>query len=287
MTSARAFITNHAVLTYYLLTFAISWGGVLILGSPYGMPAPSDLAAKIWPIVFLPYFFGPSVSGLLLTGILYGRAGFREIRARLLKRQVSLRWYAAALLGAPILIALILSALSLSSAEYLPGIITAEDKVGLVLAGLVVGLIFGGLLEELGWTGFATPELRRHRSVLNTGLIVGFLWGIWHLLPTYWTCGDPSGKFDPLLFLPPFIFYLGVLPAYRVLMVWVYERCESLLVVMLMHMSLTGSTLFILAPAAQGVPLAVYYLILSAAMWTVVAVIGLADRQHFLKAARV
>ena len=35
------------------------------------------------------------------------------------------------------------------------------------------------------------------------------------------------------------------LPAYRVLMVWVYDRTGSVLVAMLMHVSLTASTLIL------------------------------------------
>jgi membrane protease YdiL (CAAX protease family) len=171
----------------------------------------------------------------------------------------------------------ILLGLSLTSPVFLPGILTTADKVGLILSGLVVGLIFGGLMEELGWTGFATPELRRHYGVVTTGLIVGILHAVWHFLPTFWGSGDSSGALDLLLFLPPCLFYIGVLPAYRVLMVWVYDRTRSLLVAMLMHASLTASTLFILSPSARGVPLMTYYLILTVAMWVVVAAVAVAN----------
>jgi len=72
MTTIKAFIKKHPVLTYFALTFAISWGGVLILGAPYGMPTTEEQSAKVWPIVFLPYFLGPSLTSLLLTGLVYG-----------------------------------------------------------------------------------------------------------------------------------------------------------------------------------------------------------------------
>jgi len=279
MTTIKAFIKKHPVLTYFALTFAISWGGVLILGAPYGMPTTEEQSAKVWPIVFLPYFLGPSLTSLLLTGLVYGRAGFRELLSRLLKWRVSFRWYAVALLTAPPLGTAILLALSLTSPVFLPQILTTADKVGLILTGLVVGLIFGGLLEELGWTGFAIPELRRRYGVVTTGLIVGILHAVWHFLPTFWASGDSSGALDLLLFLPPCLFYIGVLPAYRVLMVWVYDRTRSLLVAMLMHASLTASTLFILSPSARGVSLMTYYLILTVAMWVVVAAVAVAQRR--------
>jgi len=279
MRTIKAFIVKHPVLTYYILTFAISWGGVLILGAPYGMPATSEQFQKVWPIVFVPYFLGPSISGVLMTGLVHGRAGLRELLSRLLRWRVSARWYAVALLTAPLLIAPTLLALSLISPEYLPDIVTKGDKAGLLLMGIAVGLVEGGFLEELGWTGFATPELRRRYAVLTTGLIVGFLHAVWHFLPSFWGSGDSSGALSLLLLLPPCLFYVGVLPAYRVLMVWVHDRTAgSLPVVMLMHASLTASTLFILAPAARGIPLIVYYVVLTAVMWGVVAVVTLAGR---------
>jgi len=146
------------------------------------------------------------------------------------------------------------------------------------MTGLVVGLIFGGLLEELGWTGFAVPELRQRYGVFITGLIVGILHAVWHFLPTFWGSGDSTGALDLLLFLPPCLFYIGVLPAYRVFMVWTYDRTKSLLVAMLMHASLTASTLFILAPQARGIPLINYYLVLTVAIWAVVVAVAVASR---------
>ncbi len=273
MTIFKAFIKRHPVLTYYALTFAISWGGVLILGAPYGMPTTSEQFAKHWPIVFLPFFFGPSTACLVLIGLIYGKDGFRELLSRLLKWRVDARWYMVALLTAPLLVTPILLILSLISPVFLPDIVTTADKVGLIVLGLGVGLVEGGFMEELGWTGFATPELRRRYSVVATGLIVGVLWAVWHFLPTFWGSGDFSGAFDLLLFLPPCLFYIGVLPAYRVFMVWVYDHTGSLLVSMLMHMSLTASTLFILSPAARGVSLMIYYLILTTAAWIVAAMV--------------
>ena len=278
MTTIKIFIKKHAVLTYYVLAFAISWGGVLILGAPYGMPTTVEQFLKVWPIVLLPYFFGPSVASVLLTGLAYGKDGFRELLSRLTRWQVGAGWYVVALLTAPLLVMAILLALSRTSPEFLPAILTTTDKVGLLLSGLVVGLVLGGFMEELGWTGFATPGLRGRYGIAATGLIVGFLHAAWHLLPTFWGSGDSSGALDLLLFLPPCLFYIGVLPAYRVLMVWVYDRSRSLLVAMLMHASLTASTQFILSPAATGIPLMIYYIILTAATWAVVAAVAVANR---------
>lgn len=282
MSTVKAFIKKHAVLTYFTLTFAISWGGMLILGAPHGMPTTSEQFEKLYPIVFLPYLLGPVISSILLTGIVDGKAGFRDLLSRLSRWRVDARWYAVALLTAPLLAMTILLALSLTSPAFLPDILTTDDRLALLSMGIAIGLIGGGLLEEPGWTGFAVPRLRRRYSVLITGLIVGFVWGAWHFLPTYWGSGDSSGALSLALLLPPCFFYASVLPAYRILMVWVYDRTESLLVAILMHASLTANTLFVLAPSVEGISLFLYYLVLAAVLWGIVAVIAVANKEQFL-----
>jgi len=277
----KTFIKSHPVLTYFLLTFVISWGGVYILGAPYGMPPTSEQFEKEWTVVLIPLFLGPSMASILLTGLVYGRAGFRELLSRLFKWRVGASWYAIALLTIPLVIMPILLALSLISPIFLPAIFTTSDKFSLILLGILVGLFEGGLMEELGWTGFVVPKLRLRYSILTTGLIVGVLHAVWHFLPTFWGSGDSSGAFSLLLFLPPCLFYVGVLPAFRVLMVWVYDRTGSLLVAMLMHASLTASTLFILSPSARGIHLMTYYIILTAVMWGVVAAVAMIKLGQF------
>ncbi len=98
MTTFKASIRRHPVVAYFALTCAISWGGLFILGAPHGMPTTNDQFQTLWPIVFLPYFLGPTIAGFLLTGLFYGKEGFRELLSRLLRWRVGARWYTVALL---------------------------------------------------------------------------------------------------------------------------------------------------------------------------------------------
>ena len=51
-TSFQAFIKRHPVLTYYALTFAISWGGMLlVIGGPGGIPSTPEQFARLIPLV--------------------------------------------------------------------------------------------------------------------------------------------------------------------------------------------------------------------------------------------
>jgi len=287
MKTIKAFIKSQPLLSYFAVAFAISWGSVLmVIGGPGGIPATPEQSKMLFPIVLLAMLLGPSAAGLLLTGLIHGRAGFRDLLARMTRWRVGARWYAVALLTAPLLFMAVPLALSLRSPEFLPGIFTTSDLAFLLLFGIGWGLIGGGLLEELGWTGFAVPTLLRMRyGVLGTGLIVGVLWGALHFPVFFFASDTYSGALPLAIYLPAYLIILlvGGLPAYRMLMVWVYERTESLLLAMLMHASYTAFT-FILGPLAlAGVALLIYDLVLAAALWVVVGVVAVANGGHLTR----
>ena len=285
------FIKRHPVLSYYAVVFAISWGGVLLLvGGPGAIPgSPQQIDTLIWFVVLM-LELGPPVAGLLLTGLVSGRRGYAELGKSLARWRVGARWYAVALLTAPLVAAAVLLGLSLTSLDYLPAIVTTNDKISVLLVGLVTGLL-GGFGEELGWTGFAIPRLRLRHSVMATGLFVGAMWGVWHYLVTpAWIAGTYAGEFPLALFLTVngVLALAGYLTPYRVLMVWLYDRTESLLLASLMHASLIGTALFILSPATMAGEVYVTWCIaLTAGFWLVLAGFRVATRQRSTRPGQV
>ena len=278
MITIRSFIKKHPLLTFYALTFTISWGCLLLaIGGPGTITRLDEQFKKTIPLMILALLAGPSISGILLTGAFSGRAGLREYRTRLLKWQVGARWYALALLTAPLLFQAILLPLSLSTPDFLPGVFTASDKASHLVMGLATGLA-AGFFEELGWIGFAIPRLRQRYSVLATGLIAGLLWAVWHVLPVMWV-GYASGAINgalPLLsyFLDPFLFLL----IFRVFIVWIYDHTGSLLVGMLNHVSLTASSRIFMPLVIPVGGLLIFDLVWAAVMCLIVAVIVWSSR---------
>jgi membrane protease YdiL (CAAX protease family) len=269
VTSQESFIKRQPVLWYYIFVFAISWGGILLALGPggfLGLTATPETQLMVGgPISLL----GPSISGLLMTAILYGRAGLRELLSRLLKWRVGAGWYAFALLLAPLLNTAVLLALGKT-----PAIATAGDKLGLLLSGIGFGLVVP-FFEEMGWTGFATPELRKRLGVLSTGLIMGVLWGLWHF-PMF--CASAWASVSPAPGLMALVLLFSWLIPYRVLMVWVYEHTRSLLLGMLMHLPIVAATVVLAPPAQSSAEIAAQNLTFTAALWTVAAVIYAAKR---------
>jgi membrane protease YdiL (CAAX protease family) len=274
MTTVKTFITRHAVPTYFALTFAISWGGFALAVGPRGFESTSWQTDARFPFAVLAMLAGPSLAGVLLTGLIDGKEGLREVLNRLLKWRVGPGWYAVALLPAPLLAASVLFALSLTSPIF-----TAANKAVVLLSGIAAGLTT--ILEEVGWTGFAVPRLRQRYSVVTTGLIVGVLWSAWHFLQGLFISGTYAGALPvPVFVAMNFFAAVAQLTAYRVLLVWVYDRTESLLVVTLMHASLTASTIFIFTPLATGASFLTYVWVLAAALWVVVAAVAVIDKEQ-------
>ena len=268
-------IKRHPVLAYFGLVFVLGWGAVLLLtgglGPMFGAGWRSD------PRFMLALLVGPAtvaVAGLVLTGLTAGGAGYRELGARLLRWRVGARWYALALLAAPLLtmaVSVVLS-LALGSSAYLPEVLTSPDPVGLLLPGVVGGLWIG-FFEELGWTGFAVPRLRRRHGVLATGLFVGVVWGLFHF-PLFREAGSFSGALPLTLLLVKLFSWL---PAARVLLVWAHDRTGSLLVAVLMHASMSATSVALAAPAQSTAQSLTGGLVSAAAWWAIVAAVAMAS----------
>ena len=283
MDALKVFVRNHAVATYFALTFAISWGGALvIIGGSGAMAGTAPTSDPRFIYAVLAMLAGPSISSILLTAVLEGRDGVRALGSRALRWRVNARWHAVAILTAPLLWLATLSILSLTSLEVLPAVVTNPDKAGPVLVGLAVAL-GAGVFEELGWTGFAIPQLQRRHGVFATGIIVGVLWGAWHLLTNvFWASRVSAGELPLSIFLPASIasVLVGYLAAFRVLMVWVYDNTQSLLLAMVMHASLTASVLILDPQGMSGMALLTYSFALAAAVWATVTVVGAGSGWH-------
>lgn len=269
MLTIMSFIKKHSVLTYYALAFALSWGSFIVVIGPGEFLGTKEVSEGRMIFLLLTMLLGPSLAGILSTAFIYGRTGLRELLSRLLRWRVAARWYAVALLTAPFIYTAVTLVLLQTSHDFLPIILTSDNKVSLVLSSIVLGIIVA-VLEELGWTGFVTPRLRLRYGILTTGLVMGLLWGVWHF-PLFSGSAFSSQTISPTLYLAVLLF--SWLPPYRVLIVWVYDHTGSLLVAMLMHVPIVVAQFVRLAPAVSEVQVVIDNLILAAALWVVVVAV--------------
>jgi membrane protease YdiL (CAAX protease family) len=93
--------------------------------------------------------------------------------------------------------------------------------------------------EELGWRGYALPLLLEKRSAVSASLILGLIWGVWHL-PTFVIPGTPQYGL-------PFAAFVLLTIEYSILMTWVFLHTHgSVLIATLFHGAINLSQGFFL-----------------------------------------
>jgi membrane protease YdiL (CAAX protease family) len=237
------------VIAFFVLAFAISWGGVLAITLPTGIPGHGDNLDRLYGLVFLPMLAGPFLSAIILSYPLGGRAALLRLFQGLTIWRAKPIEYAAIVLLIPTSSFVVLFLLSLVSPAYTPGFLTAETRFGMIALFLMGGLLVG-LIEETGWTGFGISRLLSGRSVLALGVGFGIIHGFWHLLVTVWAEGAETG----LLLIPQFMtLWVLAIIVMRILIVWVYARTQSTLLAAVAHASHSGWLFAVWPPATTPV----------------------------------
>jgi membrane protease YdiL (CAAX protease family) len=225
--------TRRQIVTYFVLTFAVSWAAALVVVAPRllrGLPIPDLTGILMFPAMLL----GPSVVGLFMTWWFDGRAGVRDLFRRMVRVPAFSAWFAALLIPPIVVLSLLLVLKTIVSPVYAPNHF---------LAGVVFG-VPAGILEEIGWTGFAYPRMRDVLGTFKAGVVLGCLWSLWHLpVIDFLGAARPHTAYLPAFFLS----FLIAMTAVRILIGWMYVGTSSVLLAQLMHISSTGA-LVVLAP---------------------------------------
>ena len=281
MSSVHASIKRYPILFYYLLAFLLSWAGILtVIAANRGLPANQQELEAVLPVAIFSMLGGPSLAGLLSIALVDGKPGFRDLWRRLRAWRCGWRWWAIAVFLAPVLLLATWLVLSVFSPVFIPGVFTRADAGSWIAMGLG-SAIATGFLEELGWTGFVLPKLRQRHSVFKTGLIIGVLHGLWHILPmAIWPAVAYAGEFTPALYvvIRSISFLVGGLVAFRILMVWVYDHAESLLLLSVMHVGLTAANIIFNPEGLAGTSAYIADLVGILTQWLVVAVVAWKSR---------
>src|SRR5215203_3345876 len=180
----KALLARHPLVFFFVLAYAGTWLFELpYVLSEYGaglLPTSSPVLLWTSPVSI---FMGPFLAAFVMTGATEGREGVRRLLRRFVLWRVGLRWYLFALIGLPAILVL--------GAIVLPGALASFQGLGPTIVTTYlyffayIFFIGGGLNEEPGWRGFALPRLQRLHGPLVGSLILGPLWGLWHL-PLFW-----------------------------------------------------------------------------------------------------
>ena len=224
------------------LTFAISWAiwlamvaGSISIGTPIG--AALNIVAMA----------GPTIAALILAGRA-GRATLQGLLEGFSLTRLSRRWLAVAFILPLAMVAMAIAISVLAFGASTPIITVAV--IGAIAVEYVRVFVLGGPQEELGWRGYALPRLQVGLSAWRAALLLGLVWGLWHL-PLYFVPGtgqQETAAASGVVFA--FVAFVIWTMGLSVLFTWLFNETRgSVLVVMVLHASVNVGSF---VPAAIG-----------------------------------
>jgi uncharacterized protein len=156
-------VRRHPIVTFFVLTYAISWGGLLFES-----------------VSFLPS--GPLFAALIVIPLTQGVAGLKELGLRLIRWRVRWYWYVAAL-GVPLAVHLAYAGINVAAGAGAPSItLTSLTTFLMAFAIRMVNPADGPLGEHPGWNGVVLPGLQGagYSPLLATAILAPLV-AFWHL----------------------------------------------------------------------------------------------------------
>ena len=216
----------RSLTAFFGLTFLLSWG----------LWIPMIVLGREIPVLRIGGTFGPLAAALTLTLAGEGRTGAMRLLRPLGFWRVNGLWYVFALFATALTVFTALGIYFAGDGHRL--VFNDLNQIYLVVPVFLYVLFFSVLGEETGWRGFALPRLQQRLGPLKASLLLGLIWGLWHI-PLF---GIPGNFHHPI---PLGLFILQDV-ALAVVMTWIYNHTGgSLLLIHLFHAA-SNTTLGIL-----------------------------------------
>ena len=221
-------LKRHSLVLFFVLAYLFSW----IVWSTSIAQANGSLSFHV-PDAFA--FIGLSLAAVIAALVSGGGAAFMDLIRRWVRWQVNPLWYAVALL-----LTLVLGGIAVAAYQALGNAhqIGVDATLPQTLSYVVFHFFLFLVTEETAWRGFALPRLQRRFSPLNASLILGVLWGAWHI-PLFLT----PGSFQSTI---PFVGFMVSAVATSILHTWIFNRSKgSLLPQALFHAVTDGMIVYL------------------------------------------
>jgi len=188
-------ISFSTIIPYLLITFGVTWGIIaLYIFLPDQTVSLFGEITGNHPLFFLATY-APAIAALGIILMKVHWSGTKRFLGRMLLWRAPAPWYLFILLGVPAMFYLGAMYKGLSLSELFPA-----SSLGVYLVSLLLFAIKGPV-EEIGWRGFALPMLQRKMSPFFAAIIIGIVWGFWHL-PAFFLSGVPQSAWS---FMPFFV----------------------------------------------------------------------------------
>jgi len=232
-----SFIRRKPFLAFLGLNYLISWA---FLYPCYRILLAAKEGSFPWlALIGIPGAYGPTIAALLVTGVSEGKGGLKRLLKKFLIWKFPAFWY---------LFVLFVPILFLGGTVFITSLVgfsLGEIRVGAALRAffpaLLAALPFGPLGEELGWRVYAFPRLLRRYDRLTASILLGWIWGVWHLASfTY-----PGAALPKVFEVTPWtvLLYFGNLVTVTFVFSAVFLRTRgSVLAAVLLHAAFNASS---------------------------------------------
>lgn len=220
------------LLQFFLIAFGWSW--LLNLPQILFEYELINLSPTIGTILGNLSIFGPAISAFFLTWKKSGDLGMKELFKRGWKLDSKKTWLIPTLLLSPIIGLLTVGILNLLGEP-----ISWEAALPLMMIvpiGLIIFIM--AYAEEYGWRGYALDRLQKKYNPFAASLILGLLWGLWHL-PLHFIDGTTQ-------YVIPISEYIAQTILLTIIYTWLHNGTKgSLLIASLFHTigNITGATI--------------------------------------------
>ncbi len=207
--------TSRQLIAFFVIAFVLTWAAwIPVFSHPDQVPSQVSFIG----------LFAPAISALLVAGLANSKSGIRNVLQKYFTWHLDVKWSLLAFLLIPAFF--LLSVLLVTKANI------QRLWIGnswLFVAGSFLFLVVINSGEEIGWRGFALSRLQGALgSPLLASLVLGVIWGVWHL-PEYLNPAQSSFPFPVFL-----LFTTGISILYTIL----YNRSSgSILVAVILHAS--------------------------------------------------
>ena len=271
-------VRSKQVETFFALTFAISWLIWLVMVA--GSISIETTAGFVLNVIAMA---GPSIAAVILA-IILGRGELERLLGGFSLSRVSALWALVALL---LPMAMIAVAIAVSVGAFgAPGPVITAAVLGALVVEFVRILFLGGPLEEeLGWRGYALPRLQVRRSAFSASVLLGFIWGLWHI-PMYFVRGtgqyETAAAAGPVFAIVAFVIWtIGL----SILFTWLFNQTRGSLIVVIVFHAAVNLGAFV--PAAVGSTGAASFLYAIATWIVALLVAGRFGHEHLASHPRV
>ena len=243
---------------FYVIAFGFSWA----LWIPQAFVAQGLLSPSFFTTLTIAAF-GPLVASFLLTFLNEGRIGV----LKLLKKAVHFRFKKIWLIPTFFLLPAVIGGsllLAVKIEGVTPDLSLLYAPPMVVITFIAIFFLGGPVEEEFGWRGYALPRLQANYSALTSSVIVGFMWGVWHL-PLFYISDGPY-------YQSPILAVIGSTILLSILFTWLFNNTGgSILIVLFFHTMYNFSqTIF---PTLGTVNGGLFFMIFLAAAVAVVLVV--------------